>query len=160
MGKLIGRILRIMAWIAPFYQFRASVWRKSGVKIGKRVYIGNLVYFDGEYPELITIEDDVSIGPSVLILSHSGASPFHQQTGIFNQPPKPVLLKRGSWLGSGSIILPGVTVGIGAIVAAGAVVSKNVPNYSVAAGNPARVVSKLPHPKDIIKNKKNNMDKN
>lgn len=149
MGRLLGRFLRIIAWLSPFYQFRSSVWRKSGVNIGKRVYIGNLVYFDGEYPHLITVEDDVSIGPSVLILAHSGASPFHQQTGIFHQPPKHVLLKRGAWLGSGSIILPGVTIGIGSIVAAGAVVSKNVPDYSVAAGNPARVVSKLPKPGEI-----------
>ena len=153
MGRLIGRVLRIIAWIAPIYQFRSSVWRKCGVKVGKGVYIGNLVYMDGEYPHLITIENEVSIGPSVLILSHSGASPFHQRTGIFKQPPKPVLLKRGCWLGSGAIILPGVTIGTGSIVAAGAVVSKDIPDYSVAAGNPARVVSKLPRPHEVKDNK-------
>jgi acetyltransferase-like isoleucine patch superfamily enzyme len=146
MGKLLGRIFRMLAWVAPVYQFRASLWRHSGVKVGKRVYIGNLVYFDGEYPHLITLEDDVSIGPSVLILSHSGGSPFHSQTKIFKQPPKEVLIKRGAWIGSGAIILPGVTIGVGSIVAAGAVVSKDIPDFSVAAGNPARVVSKLPKP--------------
>ena len=83
LGQLLGRFLRIIAWLAPFYQFRASVWRKCGVKVGKGVYIGNLVYFDGEFPHYITLEDEVSVGPSVLILAHSGASPFHQRTGIF-----------------------------------------------------------------------------
>jgi acetyltransferase-like isoleucine patch superfamily enzyme len=57
-----------------------------------------------------------------------------------------VLIKRGAWIGSGAIILPGVTVGIGSIIAAGAVVSRDIPDFSVAAGNPARVVSKLPKP--------------
>lgn len=153
MGRLIGRILRILAWLAPIYQFRTSVWKKCGVNIGDRVYVGNLVFFDGQYPHLITLEDDVSIGPNVLILAHSGGSPFHHQTKIFNQPPKAVLIKRGAWVGSGAIILPGVTIGIGSIVAAGAVVSRSIPNFSVAAGNPARVVSKLPNPQDIKKEK-------
>jgi len=153
MGKIIGRILRMIAWNAPVYQFRASLWRKCGVKVGKRVYIGNLVYFDGAYPHLITLEDDVSIGPSALLLAHSGGSPFHSQTGIFKQPPKPVLLKRGAWIGSGAIILPGVTVGIGSIVSAGAVVNRDVPDFSVAVGNPARVVSKLPKPGEAAKDK-------
>ena len=151
MGRFIGRILRMLAWIAPVYQFRASVWRKCGVKIGKRVYIGNLTFIDGQYPHLVTMEDDVSVGPSVLILAHSGGSPYHHQTKIFNQPPKPVLLKRGAWIGSGAIILPGVTIGEGSIVAAGSVVNKNVPDFSIAAGNPARVVSKLPKPGKVKK---------
>lgn len=151
MGHLIGRFLRILAWLAPIYQFRASVWRKCGVKVGNNVYIGNLVYFDGEFPHYITLEDEVSIGPSVLILAHSGASPFHQRTGIFHEGPKPVLIKHGAWLGSGCIILPGVTVGEGSIVAAGAVVSKDIPDYTTVAGNPARAVSKLPTPKEVRK---------
>ena len=142
MGKIIGRILRMIAWIAPIYQFRASLWRKCGVKVGKRVYIGNLVYFDGEYPHLITLEDDVSIGPSALLLAHSGGSPFHSQTGIFKQPPKPILIKRGAWIGSGAIILPGVTIGIGSIVSAGAVVNRDVPDNVVVAGKSAKQYQK------------------
>ena len=157
MGHFIGRFLRIIAWLAPFYQFRASVWRRAGVKVGKGVYIGNLVYFDGEFPHFVTLEDEVSIGPSVLILAHSGASPFHQRTGIFHDPPKPVLIKRGAWLGSGCIILPGVTVGVGSIVAAGAVVSKDVPDFTTVAGNPARPVAKLPRPGEAHK-KQNSAD--
>lgn len=147
MGKLLGRILRILAWIAPFYQFRASLLRKSGVKVGKGVYIGNLTYIDGEYPHLITIDDEVSIGPHVIILAHSGGSPYHHKTKIFHQPPKPVWLKRGAWIASGAIILPGVTIGKGSIIAAGSVVNRDIPDFSIAAGNPARVVSKLERPK-------------
>lgn len=143
LGRFLGRIIRIIAWITPFYQFRASLWRKCGVNVGNNVYIGNLVFFDGEFPHLIKLEDEVSIGPSALILAHSGASPFHQRTKLFHQDPKPVLIKHGAWIGSGAIILPGVTIGVGAIVAAGAVVSRDVPDFTVVAGNPARAVSKL-----------------
>ena len=155
MGRTIGRILRIFAWIAPIYQFRASLWRKCGVKIGKRVYIGNLVYFDGEFPHLITLESDVSIGPMVSILAHSGGSPFHHQTKIFSHSSQPVLIKRGAWIGSGAIILPGVTIGKGSIVAAGAVVNRNIPDFKIAAGNPARVVSNLQRPKEASSKREN-----
>jgi len=147
LGKLIGRIFRIFAWLAPIYQFRVSLWRKSGVKIGKRVYIGNLVFFDGEYPHLITLGDDSSIGPLAIIIAHSSASPYHQQTGIYGEPPKPVHIQKGAWIGSGAIILPGVTIGVGSIVAAGAVVSKDVPDFTLAAGNPARVIKRIKLPR-------------
>ena len=143
MGKFLGRFLRIMAWIAPSYQFRASVYRKCGVKIGKGVYMGFLVMIDGEYPEFIEIQDWASIGPGVKIMAHSGASPYHQQRKIFHEGPKKVVIGKGVWLATGAIILPGVTIGEGAIIAAGAVVSKDVPPLTMFAGNPARMVQKL-----------------
>lgn len=146
LSYFLGRFLRIIAWLSPFYQFRASVWRRCGVNIGKGVFIGTLVNFDSEFPNLITLEDEVAVGPNAVVLCHAAASPFHQRLGIYRQPNKPVLVKHGAWLGSGCIILPGVTVGIGAVVAAGAVVSRDVPDFTVVAGNPARAVSKIPRP--------------
>jgi acetyltransferase-like isoleucine patch superfamily enzyme len=143
MGKLLGRFLRILAWIAPFYQFRASLCRRCGVKIGKGVYMGFQVLMDGEYPEYIEIQDWASIGPGVKIMAHSGASPYHQRRRIFHEGPKKVVIGKGAWLAAGAIILPGVTVGEGAIVAAGAVVGKDVPPLTLVAGNPARMVQKL-----------------
>ena len=56
---------------------------------------------------------------------------------------KPVRIKRGAWVGANATILPGVTVGEYAIVAAGSVVTKDVPDYAVAAGNPAKVIKTL-----------------
>jgi acetyltransferase-like isoleucine patch superfamily enzyme len=141
-----GRILRIFAWLLPVYQARSSLVRHSGVKVGKGVYIGNLVYFDGEHPEYIQIEDEVAIAPGAVIIAHSGGSPFQARLGVFHEAPQKVVLRKGSWVGVGAIILPGVEVGEGAIVAAGSVVSQNVPPYTVVAGNPARPVRKLDQP--------------
>lgn len=149
MGKLLGRLLRILAWLSPAYQFRSSVYRKCGVKVGKNVYIGFLVMMDGEYPEYIEIGDEASIGPGVSIMAHSSASPFHQRFKIYHEGPKKVTIKRGVWIATGAIILPGVTIGEGAIVAAGAVVSRDVPPYTMVAGNPARAVQKLKKPGEV-----------
>jgi acetyltransferase-like isoleucine patch superfamily enzyme len=116
------------------------------MKIGKNVYIGFLVMMDGEYPEYIELEDEVSIGPGVSIMAHSGASPFHKRLKIYYQGPEKVTIKRGAWIATGAVILPGVTIGEAAIVAAGSVVSRDVPPYTMAAGNPARVIQKLEIP--------------
>lgn len=147
MGKTVGRLLRILAWLAPVYQFRTSVYRKCGVKIGRDVFIGFQVLIDSEYPEYIEIEDEASIGPGASIMAHSSGSVFHQRHKIYYEPPKKVKIKRGAWVATDAVILPGVTVGEGAIVAAGAVVSKDVPPYTIVAGNPARPVQELPRPK-------------
>lgn len=139
----MGRFWRIFAWLAPIYQFRVILYRKCGIKIGKGTYVGNLVIFDGEYPEYIEIGDNASIGPGVIIMAHSSASPYLSQLKIFHQPPKKVIIREGAWIASGAIILPGVIIGKGAIVAAGAVVSKDVADHTIVAGNPARAVNKL-----------------
>ena len=54
-----------------------------------------------------------------------------------------IIIKKGAWIGAGASILPGVTVGKYAIVGAGAIVTKDVPDYSVVVGTPAKVVKKL-----------------
>ena len=149
MGKTIGRLLRILAWLSPVYQFRASVYRKCGVKIGRNVFIGFLVMMDSEHPDYIEIEDEASIGPGVSIMAHSPGSPFHSRLKIYYKEPKRVTIKRGAWIATRAVILPGVTIGEGAIVAAGAVVSRDVPPYTMAAGNPARLIQKLKRPGEI-----------
>jgi acetyltransferase-like isoleucine patch superfamily enzyme len=143
MGKIIGRLLRILAWFFPVYQFRCSLLRKCGVKIGRNVYIGFLVMVDGEYPEHIDIEDEASVGPGVIIMAHSAASPFHQRLNLYNKKAEKVRIGRGAWIAAGSTILPGVTVGEGAIVTAGSVVGRDVPPYTMVGGHPARAIKKL-----------------
>lgn len=56
---------------------------------------------------------------------------------------KPVLIQKGAWIGAGATILPGISIGKHAIVGAAAVVTKDVPDYAIVVGNPAKVVKTL-----------------
>jgi len=85
----------------------------------------------------ISIGDGAQIGHNVTLctLNH-GLAPEERQT-IF---PSPIVIGKNVWIGAGASVLPGVTVGDNAIIAAGAVVSRNVPENAVVAGVPARVI--------------------
>ena len=106
------------------------------IKIGNNVFINSnsLLMARGG----ITIEDDVMIAGNVQLLSNNHDE-YDRQILIC----KPILIKKGAWIGAGVSILPGVTVGKYAIVGAGAIVTKDVPDYGVAVGTPARVVKTL-----------------
>ena len=90
----------------------------------------------------VKIGDDVMMGPDVIILSrdhcfNSRLLPMRLQG---KTEDKPVVIDDDVWIGARAIILPGVHIVRGAIVGAGAVVSKDVPEYAIVAGNPARVI--------------------
>ena len=89
----------------------------------------------------ILIGKSVGVGPYVKILTS-----YHQNDN-YNKPVlhnpvefEKVVVKNGADLGIGSIILPGITIGMGAIVGAGSVVTKDIPDYAIVAGNPARLI--------------------
>jgi acetyltransferase-like isoleucine patch superfamily enzyme len=110
----------------------------KNTKIGKNVFIN----FDCVFLDLggITIEDGVLIAPKVSLLSEGhGISPSERHSLV----PKPVHIKKNAWIGAGATILQGVTVGENAVVAAGAVVSRDVPDNTIVAGVPARVVKEV-----------------
>jgi acetyltransferase-like isoleucine patch superfamily enzyme len=108
------------------------------ITLGKNVFINHACSFldlGG-----ITIEDDVLIGPKVnLITENHPLDPADRQTLLL----KPIVIKRNAWIGAGATILPGVTIGENAVVAAGAVVSKDVPANTVVVGIPARHIKNL-----------------
>jgi acetyltransferase-like isoleucine patch superfamily enzyme len=92
----------------------------------------------------ISIGDHVGIGQEVIILTTSHEhhdSPRHRAGPLVRQP---VRIEDGVWIGARTLILPGVTIGQGAVVAAGAVVARDVPPHTLVAGVPARPVGKLP----------------
>lgn len=90
----------------------------------------------------ITIEDFVLIGSGVhfYVSNHKfdnrNMPVFHQ--GHYKS--KPIIVKSGAWIGANAIILPGVTIGKNSVIGAGSVVTKEVPDFAVAVGNPARVI--------------------
>jgi acetyltransferase-like isoleucine patch superfamily enzyme len=108
------------------------------IKLGKNVFINHACTFldlGG-----ITIEDDVQIGPKVnLITENHPLDPLNRKSLDLSS----ILIKKNAWLGAACTILPGVTVGENSVVAAGAVVTKDVPDNTVVAGVPAKVVKQL-----------------
>ena len=108
------------------------------IRLGKNVFIShNCSFLDIGG---ITIEDDVQIGPSVKLTSENHPlDPADRKTVLL----QPILVKRNAWIGAGAIILPGVTIGENSVVAAGAVVSRDVPPNTVVAGIPAKVIKTL-----------------
>lgn len=88
----------------------------------------------------ITIEDDVLIASSVSISTEAHPNEPNQRLQLFT---KPVHIKQGAWIGMGATILPGVSIGRNSIVAAGAVVVRDVPDDVIVAGVPAKVIKTL-----------------
>lgn len=105
------------------------------ISLGKNVFINHACSFLDMGG--ITIEDNVMIGPRVNLTSETHPlDPNERETVI----PKPIVIRRNAWIGAAATILPGVTIGENAIVAAGAVVSRDVPANAVVAGIPAKVI--------------------
>lgn len=87
---------------------------------------------------IITLEDHVVLGPGVVIFSST-----HDYKALdLPDFSAPVTICRYAWIGGKTIILPGVVIGEGAIVGAGSIVTRDIPAYCVAAGNPAKVLKK------------------
>lgn len=108
------------------------------LEIGTRSGLGVNCYACGP----IKIGDYVNIGPDVIILTllhkYDRVDITMQDQGYYDK--KPVVIGNDVWIGTRAIIMPGVTIGNGVIIGAGAVVTKDVPDYSVVVGCPARVV--------------------
>lgn len=121
-----------------------TVFTPLHINYGKNTRIGRNVFinFDCTFLDLggITIEDNVLIAPKVSLLSERHpVSPENRQSLV----PGPIHIKRNAWIGANATILPGVTVGENAVVAAGAVVSKDVPDNTVVGGIPAKMIKTI-----------------
>ena len=108
------------------------------IRIGRNVFINTGCVFTDLGG--ITIEDNVLIAPRVNIVTVNHPENPDERRGLIL---KPVRIKRNAWIGAGATILPGVTVGENAIVAAGAVVSKDVADNTVVGGVPAKVLKTI-----------------
>ncbi|MBN2458154.1 acyltransferase [Candidatus Woesearchaeota archaeon] len=118
-----------------------SVYIYGKPKVGEETKINPFVILDASGGELI-IGDGCSIASQVMIFTHS----THMKCVSENKCPiikKPVSIGSYVFIGSGAVILPGSRIGSHCIIGANAVVSKDIPNNSIVAGNPARVIGEV-----------------
>jgi len=137
-------ILHSLAYSSPLPSWTIKFQRMRGVKIGKNCHISPYVLIDLLHPELIKIEDNVTISSNSMIFTHvnPSANEFLKKHG-YPRTVKPVTIKNGAVISVGCIIIAGVTIGENSIVGAGSVVTQDVPDYCIVVGNPARVVKKI-----------------
>lgn len=154
---IINFFFLIMELLPPFA--RNLIFKLLFKKVGRNCLLDYKTYF--RYPSRISLGDNVTInrdcalyasymvnqveikiGNNVALSPHVRiftATHDYSSLGL-DDTAASVIIEDYAWIGGGAIILPGVTIGEGSVIGAGAVVSKSVPPYSVAVGNPARVI--------------------
>ena len=154
-GKFFGNmrlkfLSNMMDWaitesIAP-RRLRPFILKRMGCKVGRGCFIGDNVRIDTGHADMITLEDNVSIAGGSRLLCHQRdfsdycVGDDYMKLG-YNI--KPIVLKKGCLIGMESFVMPGVTVGEGAIVGAGSLVIKDVPAWTIAMGRPAKVIKQI-----------------
>lgn len=112
---------------------------KRGLNVGKNLKIMGGVIIDPSHCWHISIGDNVTLAPRVHILAHDASTKvFLNYTRVANTK-----IGNNVFIGAGSIVLPGVTIGNNVVIGAGSVVVDDIPDESVAVGNPARVIKPL-----------------
>lgn len=134
-SELIGKnVDDSFSLIPPFYATGGT-----DTKVGRNVFINqNCTFYDLGG---LDIGDDVMIGPNVsLITSGHPLDPAQRRAAV---TAKPIVIERNVWIATGAIVIGGVTIGENAVVAAGSVVTRDVPPNSLVGGNPARLIRSI-----------------
>jgi serine acetyltransferase len=133
----LNRLLQLLALYAPgATSLRVWLHRLRGVRIGEDTFIGTAAILETEFPELVSIGARTSIGIRAVIIAH-----FWSQRGVE--------IGDDVFIGPGVIIMPNITIGDGAVVAAGSVVTKSVPAMTMVRGNPAEPIARCGVPLGI-----------
>jgi len=133
-NELTGRQLDETTWIVPpFYTDFGQF-----IRFGKGVFVNNGCTFMDRGG--ITLEDGVYIGPNVNIITENHAEDPQIRKNVYT---KPIYIKKNVWIGAAATILPGVTIGENSIIGAGAVVTKDIPENTIAGGVPAKIIRKI-----------------
>jgi len=126
---------------APWGGVRKWLQRQRGVKIGKNVHWGTNVIVDYPYPYFVKVEDGASISGNDYFLAHCKPLDYHSK--CTDSYVAPIIVHKHAWIAVNVTVLPGVVIGEGAIVSAGSIVSKDIPPFTVAKGDPAKVVADI-----------------
>ena len=139
------KVLKVLVRFVPGHGRRADILRKCGYTVGEDAMIGEDLIIGqagDDFEERLIIGKRVGISPRVTILLESGPSKARIRE-LYPAYREKTVIGDDVWIGAGSIILPGVTIGEGSVVGAGAVVTKDVPPYTVVVGVPARPIKRI-----------------
>ena len=147
---LYKMILGMIAYYIVFPSFlTAFLHRLRGVKIKNiwKIYISYHVLIDSVHPEAVEIGEDAWLTRDVKIIAHFNPTPVLKDI-LGGKKVEGVKIGRGAFIGISAILLPGVHIGEGSLVGPGSVVTKDVPDYTMVAGNPARPIKSFKEWKD------------
>lgn len=129
-----------------YTRIRAITWRMMGAKVGKKVGIAYGVYLDVSNMKHLIVDDYVGFAPECFLLMHKIDMSHFDPIGttmVHIMKEGPIHICKNAHIGSRAVIMPGVTIGEGSIVAAGSVVTKDVEPFTIVAGVPAKVIRKI-----------------
>lgn len=135
----------LLAPLAP-RKVRPWVLKKIGCHVGRDIFVGDNVRIDAGHADLIYIDDHAHIAGGTRLLCHQRDLSNYcvgDDYAKLGYKLKPIHLCKGSLVGMESFVMPGVTVGEGAIVGAGSLVTKDIPAWTIATGRPAKVVKEI-----------------
>jgi acetyltransferase-like isoleucine patch superfamily enzyme len=129
--RILNRVLHLVVRMSPgATTLRPLLHRMRGVKIGRGVFIGDDVFIDGEYPEMVEIHDDAAVSMRATIIAH-------------NKGPGKVIIEREAFIGPQVVVFCNggktLKIGEGAVISAGCVVSRNVAPRTVVVTAPTRI---------------------
>lgn len=144
-------LLSMMNWVIfePINPrlLRPFLLRRLGCKVGHGVFIGDHVSIDENHADYIILEDHVHIAGGTRLLCHQRDLSNYYIGGDYAKLGYKlgiIHMKKGSLIGMESFVMPGVTIGEGAIVGAGSLVTKDIPDWTIATGRPAKVIKQIP----------------
>jgi len=144
-------LLRMMNWaiLEPINprKLRPIILRKLGCKVGKGVYVGYDVYIDPNNAKYIYIDDKAHLDSKCVFLCHKRDLSNYYLGDDYSKLPylkNKIVINKNCSIGTASLIMPGVTIGEGAIIGAGSLVTKDIPAWTIAVGRPAKVVKIIP----------------
>lgn len=149
MGKIYHitkEILRLLANHAIGNRLRIVLLKASGVVIGKKVHTNkDFTIIDNGKKNMVILEDYVALSPRVTLVTRAEPEYIHPSLTKEDLPIKEakIRLREGTWVGTNATILPGVTTGKFSIIAAGSLVTKDVPDYTIVGGVPAKKIGEI-----------------
>lgn len=143
MKRIIHKIMHLFMRNSPNNKIRIWFLKRLGaIVIGKNYIAQNLFIMDAGHTELLSIGPNVAVGPNVTIILHSDPYPSNLSK-LYPKNKKKVIINKHVWIGASATILGGVNIGENSIIAAGAIVIRDVPSFSIVAGNPAKIIKKI-----------------